>query len=71
MAVHLAYSTDFLDMKKMRLRVTDDGFTVQDHQGAPVNVAFDWTDLDAFEEALVLRLTGAGRAANKADAGDA
>lgn len=70
-AVHLACSTEFLDMRKMRLRVTDDGFTVQDNQGTPVNVAFDWTNLDAFEDALVLRLTGAGRAANKANAGDA
>jgi len=69
-AVHLAYSTEFLDMKKMRLRVTDDGLTAQDNQGTPVNVALDWTNLDGFENALVRRLTGDGRMANKPDAGD-
>ena len=44
-------------MKKMRLRVTDDGFTVEDNQGTPVNVALDWADLDGYQEALVHRLT--------------
>jgi len=65
-AVHLAYSTEFLEMKKMNLRVTNDGFTVPDDLGIPVNVALDWTapmpgfisGLDAFEDLLILRLTG-------------
>lgn len=65
-AVHLAYSTEFLDMKKMRLRVTDDGFTVPDNQGNPGNVAFDWTNLGGFEDALVGRLTGTGAACQRA-----
>lgn len=57
-AVHLAFSERFLTMKDMRIRVTDDGFTVEDEQhGSPMRVALDWTDLDGFEDELVRRLT--------------
>jgi inosine-uridine nucleoside N-ribohydrolase len=66
LAVHLAYSTEFLEMRRMRLRVTDDGFTVEDREGAAANVAeadvaMEWKDLAAFEEDLVRRLTVGGR----------
>lgn len=64
-AVHLAYSAEFLDMKKMHLRVTDDGFTVEENQGAPSNVALNWTNLGGFEDALVRRFIGAARVANQ------
>ena len=56
--IHLAYSTEFLKMKKMRLKVTDEGFTVPDEKGVPVNVAIEWTNLDGFENELVRRLVG-------------
>lgn len=55
-AVHLAYSTRWLDMRHMSLSVTDEGFTVEDPQGAPAKVAMEWLDQDAFEEDLVRRL---------------
>jgi inosine-uridine nucleoside N-ribohydrolase len=59
-AVHLAYSTAFLQMQAMNLRVTDEGLTVEDAGGVPVSVALDWTDLDGFEDSLVRRLAGSG-----------
>ena len=55
-AVHLAYSTAFLKMEKMRILVNDTGFTVQDPQGQEMNVAMDWLDLNAYHEYLVGRL---------------
>lgn len=55
-AIHLAYSTDFLKMKKMRLRVDDAGFTVIDKAAPAINVAVDWLDLDAYHRCLVQRL---------------
>ena len=55
-AVHLAYSTRFLKMRRMGLRVTDDGFTREDAAARAMDVASDWADLDAFEEFLVERL---------------
>ncbi len=56
-AVHLAYSTEYLRMERMGLRVTDEGFTVPDENAPPMEVALDWTDLPAFEDDLVRRLT--------------
>ena len=56
-AVHLACSTRFLQMKRMGVRVTDDGFTVADPKAAKVNCAVAWKDLGGFEDFLVKRLT--------------
>lgn len=60
-AVHLAFSTGFLAMKRMGLRVTDDGFTLPDARARPVDVALDWTDHAGYLDSLVRRLTGAER----------
>lgn len=57
-AVHLAYSSEFLVMERMGLRVTEDGLTLPDPAAPPVDVALDWTDLDGFEEHLATRLLG-------------
>lgn len=57
-AVFLAYSTDFLEMRRMKLSVDDRGFTVPDKSGQDVNVAISWHDLDAYKDHLVHRLTG-------------
>jgi inosine-uridine nucleoside N-ribohydrolase len=65
-AVHLAYSTEFLEMQGMRIKVTDEGFTVQDHDSNSVNVALNWADLDGYEDYLVQRLLGMAPWANKA-----
>jgi inosine-uridine nucleoside N-ribohydrolase len=55
-AVHLAYSTDYLKMEKMRIRIDDAGFTVVDDDAREINVATDWIDLDAYQEYLADRL---------------
>ncbi|MBE6394545.1 MAG: nucleoside hydrolase [Lentisphaerae bacterium] len=57
-AVHLAQSTQFLEMKKMRLIVDDDGFTREDPSGMPFDVAVNWQNLAAFESYLVSVLIG-------------
>ena len=57
-AVHLAFSTEFLVMKRMGLRVTDDGFTLPDTRSRPVDVALDWKDHSGYQDSLVKRLTG-------------
>ncbi len=57
-AVHLAHSREFLRMERMRLRVTDDGYTVEDPAGPELDVAIEWTDLDGYHEHLSRRLLG-------------
>ena len=58
-AIHLAYSEDFVRIEELPLRVTDDGFTVIDElDGRLVRCATAWTDLPAFKDALVARLLG-------------
>ena len=56
-AVHLACSTRFLRMKRMGVRVTDNGYTVPDPKATKLNVALAWKDLSGFEDLLVQRLT--------------
>lgn len=60
-AVYLAIRPDLCVMEKLRLRVTDDGFTVIDPQAKQVNAATSWKDLGAFEDFLVERLAGGNR----------
>ena len=58
-AVYLAADEALVDMRKLPLRVTDDGFTVIDHDhGRPVNCAVAWRDLEAFERHVVSTLLG-------------
>jgi len=57
-AIHLAYSTDYLVMERAGIHVTDDGFTARDPAGTQMNVAIAWKDMAAFEDDLVARLTG-------------
>jgi len=56
-AIHLAYSTEFLVMEDMGIRVTDEGYTVPDRTCRRMHVALDWADLDGYETSLVSRLT--------------
>ena len=60
-AVHLAQSTEFLEVKKMRLAVDNEGFTRENPDGMPFDVAVGWQDLDAFESYLAALLTGEAR----------
>jgi inosine-uridine nucleoside N-ribohydrolase len=55
-AVHLAYSTEYLEMEQMQLVVNDDGFMRRDKSGTTVNVALNWTDLGSYNDFLVQRL---------------
>ena len=59
-AVYLSFSEELLQMEKVRLAVTDDGFTRVDEAGKPVNCAVSWRDQEAFEEFLVQRITAEG-----------
>ncbi|MBN1581051.1 MAG: nucleoside hydrolase [Anaerolineae bacterium] len=56
-AVYLAFSEDLLEMEDLGIRVTDDGFTVIDEGARVIHCATGWTDLPAFEDLLVERLT--------------
>lgn len=58
-AVYLAQHQDLCVMEKLHLRVTDEGMTIIDPQARLVNVATQWKNLDAYENFLVDRLTGA------------
>jgi len=56
-AVYLAFSQDWCVMERLGIRVTADGFTVEDPAARKINVATKWKDLPAFEDLLVERLT--------------
>lgn len=55
-AVHLAFSTAYLQMQEMGIRVDDRGFTMPDSQAQKMKVAIEWQDLGAYEDYLVERL---------------
>ena len=57
-AVHLARTADFLQMRQMRLRVDDRGFLIDDESGQEINVAIEWKDLEGYKQFLVDRLLG-------------
>ncbi len=57
-AVYLSFSRELLNVERLPIRVTDDGFTKIDPQGKPIDCAMSWKDLAAFEDLLVRRLTG-------------
>jgi inosine-uridine nucleoside N-ribohydrolase len=56
-AIYLAISTEFVKMEKLRVKITDDGYTVIDEEARKITCATEWKDLDAFENFLVARLT--------------
>jgi inosine-uridine nucleoside N-ribohydrolase len=55
-AIHQAFSSEFRVIESMGVRVTDNGYTVSDPSAPQMDVAIDWTDLDAYEEFLTDRL---------------
>ena len=58
-AVYLAYSEKLLEIKPVRFRITDDGFTVPDEAGPlEARVALQWRDREAFDAHLTSRLLG-------------
>jgi len=56
-AVYLAFSQSWCVMENIGVRVTDDGFTVEDSNARKVAVATAWKNLPALEGLLVERLT--------------
>lgn len=59
-AIYLAFADEHLQMKQIGIRVTDDGYTVQDSSARPVSCALSWKSLSGFEDFLVKRLVEAG-----------
>ncbi|MBN1805710.1 MAG: nucleoside hydrolase [Sedimentisphaerales bacterium] len=49
-------NTDLVRMKKLKIKVTDDGYTRIDKKGKLINCAVEWNDLGAFEDFLIDRL---------------
>ena len=59
-AVHLALGGDLVNLEPLPLRVTDEGYTVIDHEhGTMVNCAMTWKDRSAFEAELIAGLLSA------------
>ncbi len=56
-AVYLAIRQDLMQMEKLGIRVTDDGYTKIDPSAKMMNVATAWKDMDSFEDFIVKRLT--------------
>lgn len=56
-AIYLAISTELVEIEKLGIRVTDDGYTVIDDGGKVIKCATEWKDLGGFEDFLVERLT--------------
>lgn len=54
--IYLGMSTKLVKMEKLRIKVTDDGYTKIDEAGKLINCATAWKDLGAFEDFLVERL---------------
>ena len=55
--IYLAMSTELVQMEKLPIKVTDDGYTRIDEKAKVINCATEWKDLSAFEDFLVERLT--------------
>jgi inosine-uridine nucleoside N-ribohydrolase len=56
-AIYLAISRDLVEMKKLPIRVSEDGHTKVVEGAKMIGCAIDWKDLDAYEDWLVERLT--------------
>ncbi len=56
-AIYLAISTELVEVEKLGIRVTDEGYTVIEDGGKVIGCATEWKDLDGFEDFLVERLT--------------
>ena len=56
-AVYLAYCEEHLAIEEIKVRVTDDGYTVRDDSGSHVRAAVRWTDLEAYLDHLTTRMS--------------
>ncbi len=57
-AVYLTFCEELLNMERLGVRVTDDGYTVIDEAAKRMDCAMSWKDLAGFEDFLVERLAG-------------
>jgi inosine-uridine nucleoside N-ribohydrolase len=57
LAVYLTFDDAFCEMETVKLSIDNEGNTVPDENGRPVNCALRWKDLDAFEELVVRAVT--------------
>jgi len=57
-AAYLSFSHKLVNIERLPIRVTDDGFTRIDPQGKTIDCATSWIDLSAYEDFLVERFTG-------------
>ena len=55
-AAYLTFSTELLNMERLGVRVSDDGYTIIDETAKRMNCAMRWKDLAGFEDFLVERL---------------
>ena len=55
-AVHLAYTTEFLEMEQLPISLADDGLMAVSSSGRVVTAATAWRDFDGFLDSLLLRL---------------
>ncbi|MBN2713474.1 MAG: nucleoside hydrolase [Planctomycetes bacterium] len=55
-AVYLAFTTEFIEMQTHGVRIDDEGYTRIDPEAQKVNVAMNWTDLEAYYDFLEKRL---------------
>jgi len=55
-AIALAFCRDYLEMRRMKLVVTEDGYTREDPAGSEIDVAIAWENKDAYLDFLKNRL---------------
>ncbi len=56
-AIYLAMKRDLVEMEKLGIRVTDDGYTLIDDKAKKINCATKWKNLGDYESFLAERLT--------------
>lgn len=56
-AIYLAFASDLLEMRDLRIRIDNDGMMLEDPSGRLMQVAIGWRDLEGFTNLLVQRLT--------------
>ncbi len=55
-AVYMAYESTLLEYETVKISTTDEGYTIRDPNGKPVEAAMRWTDLNAFYDHMTERL---------------
>ena len=55
-AIYLALDNSFLEMKRLGIKITNEGKTIVDGTGKAINVAIEWRDQRGFYDFLINRL---------------